>query len=159
MKIPKSILILIVIALTQISCSDSYVYNGYVSIPHEKWHADSVASFRVPIADTLTHYNLYVNLRNTTDYPFQNLYLFIDITAPNGAFVRDTMECMLADDHGKWLGKGKGAIRDNRFLYRQNVRFGATGEYLVTIQQGMRVDELKGVSEVGFRMELGVNQK
>jgi gliding motility-associated lipoprotein GldH len=141
-----------------VACSDKYVYNGYVAIPQEQWHADSIASFRIPVSDTVTYYNLYVSVRNTTDYPFQNLYLFIDIAAPNGAIARDTFECYLADDHGKWLGKGRGKYRDNRFTYRQNVRFGTEGEYRVTLQQAMRVEQLKGISDIGFRVELGSNK-
>ena len=153
--------LLVITAITSMliaACSDNYVYNGYVTMPHERWHADSLASFRVPVSDTITFYNLFVNVRNTTDYPYQNLYLFINITAPNGASVRDTFECYLADDHGKWLGKGKGKLRDNRFIYRQNIRFGTEGDYTVTLQQAMRVEQLKGISEVGFRVELGDNK-
>ncbi len=153
--------LLVITAVTSMliaACSDNYVYNGYVTMPHERWHADSLASFRVPVSDTITFYNLFVNVRNTTDYPYQNLYLFINITAPNGASVRDTFECYLADDHGKWLGKGKGKLRDNRFIYRQNIRFSTEGDYTVTLQQAMRVEQLKGISEVGFRVELGDNK-
>ena len=153
--------LLVITAVTSMliaACSDNYVYNGYVTMPHERWHADSLASFRVPVSDTITFYNLFVNVRNTTDYPYQNLYLFINITAPNGASVRDTFECYLADDHGKWLGKGKGKLRDNRFIYRENIRFGTEGDYTVTLQQAMRVEQLKGISEVGFRVELGDNK-
>ncbi len=153
--------LLVITAVTSMliaACSDNYVYNGYVTMLHERWHADSLASFRVPVSDTITFYNLFVNVRNTTDYPYQNLYLFINITAPNGASVRDTFECYLADDHGKWLGKGKGKLRDNRFIYRQNIRFGTEGDYTVTLQQAMRVEQLKGISEVGFRVELGDNK-
>ena len=153
--------LLVITAITSMliaACSDNYVYNGYVTMPHERWHADSLASFRVPVSDTITFYNLFVNVRNTTDYPYQNLYLFINITAPNGASVRDTFECYLADDHGKWLGKGKGKLRDNRFIYRENIRFGTEGDYTVTLQQAMRVEQLKGISEVGFRVELGDNK-
>ncbi|HBI81291.1 MAG TPA: gliding motility lipoprotein GldH [Bacteroidales bacterium] len=153
--------LLVITAITSMliaACSDNYVYNGYVTMPHERWHADSLASFRVPVSDTIIFYNLFVNVRNTTDYPYQNLYLFINITAPNGASVRDTFECYLADDHGKWLGKGKGKLRDNRFIYRQNIRFSTEGDYTVTLQQAMRVEQLKGISEVGFRVELGDNK-
>ena len=153
--------LLVITAITSMliaACSDNYVYNGYVTMPHERWHADSLASFRVPVSDTIIFYNLFVNVRNTTDYPYQNLYLFINITAPNGASVRDTFECYLADDHGKWLGKGKGKLRDNRFIYRQNIRFSTEGDYTVPLQQAMRVEQLKGISEVGFRVELGDNK-
>ncbi len=151
-------LLLICVIMFFAACTDSYVYNGYVSIPQQKWHADSVVSFTVPITDTLSYFNLFVNLRNTSDYPYQNLYLFIDIAAPNGAAIRDTFECYLADEHGKWLGKGRHGLYDNRFMYREKVRFGTTGDYRVSLQQGMRTDELKGISEVGFRVELATTK-
>ncbi|MGD9976476.1 MAG: gliding motility lipoprotein GldH [Bacteroidales bacterium] len=136
-----------------LSCDRNAVFDQSVTIPHEKWNADSLAAFTVPVTDTVSAYNLYVNLRNTTDYPFQNLYLFIDIYAPNGASLRDTFECYLADDRGKWLGRGSGRVYDNRFLYRQGVKFSSGGDYRVEIQQAMRVQELKGLMNVGLRLE------
>ncbi len=107
----------------------------------------------MPVTDTVSAYNLYINLRNTNDYQFQNLYLFVDVIAPNGASIRDTFECYLADNHGKWLGKGKGKIYDNRFLYRQSVKFSTKGDYRIQLQQAMRVDDLNGLANIGVRME------
>ncbi|QKG78869.1 gliding motility lipoprotein GldH [Tenuifilum thalassicum] len=155
MESVKHFLFVTIFSVSLLSCSDNYVYNGYITLPNESWHVDSIAQFNVPVSDTLTYYNLFINIRNTTDYPYQNLYLFIDVKAPNGSAIRDTFECFLSDEHGNWYGKGSGSLRDNRFLYRKNVRFGTSGEYKVYLQQAMRVDELKGISEVGFRVELG----
>ncbi|MGE0078580.1 MAG: gliding motility lipoprotein GldH [Bacteroidales bacterium] len=135
------------------ACDPGADFDQSVTIPNDKWNVDSLAVFTIPVVDTVSAYNLYVNLRNTTDYQFQNLYLFIDIHAPNGAFLRDTFECDLADDRGKWLGKGKGRIYDNKFLYHKGVKFSSKGDYRVEIQQAMRVDDLKGLANVGVRME------
>lgn len=144
----------VIVALTcmAVSCAQP-AYDSSVLVDDESWHRDSVATFDVPIADTTHSYNLFVNLRNTVDYRYQNLYIFIDILAPNGATMRDTMECFLADNAGRWLGKGRGALRDNRFVYRTGVRFATEGVYRFKLQQAMRVEELKGVSNVGLRVE------
>lgn len=149
----RFIAILIFALVTIAACDRAAVYDQSVTIPNEKWNVDSLAIFTMPVADTVSAYNLYINLRNTNDYQFQNLYLFVDIFAPNGASIRDTFECYLANDHGKWLGKGKGKIYDNRFLYRQSVKFTTRGDYRIQLQQAMRVDDLKGLVNIGIRME------
>lgn len=137
------------------SCDSEAVYDRYLTIPHEGWHKDSVAVFSVPAPDTVSAYNLYINLRNTGDYPFQNLFLFVTILAPNGASVRDTLELYLADDHGQWLGRGRGNVHDSRFPYRQSVKFSSPGSYRIELQQAMRTDNLTGVANVGVRVEHG----
>lgn len=149
----RIIAVIVLLSALFVSCDRDAIYDQSVLIPNETWNADTLATFTVPVTDTVAAYNLYVNLRNTPDYQFQNLYLFIDIHAPNGAFLRDTFECYLADDHGKWMGKGRGKIYDNRFLYRQAVKFSTPGSYRIELQQAMRVDNLKGLVNVGVRME------
>lgn len=141
------------VALVAVACSQVPVYDYSIVVPNEEWHRDSLAVFDVDIADTAASYDVFVNLRNSTDYRYQNLYLFIDIQAPNGASQRDTLEFFLADNTGRWLGKGHGALRDNRYLYRKGVRFASKGIYRFNLQQAMRVDALKGVANVGVMVE------
>ena len=149
----RVIAVILFLGILAVSCDGGAIYDQSVVIPNETWSADSIATFTLPVTDTVAAYDLYINLRNTTDYQFQNLYLFVDIHAPNGATLRDTFECYLADDHGKWLGKGKGRIYDNRFLYRQSVKFSTKGDYRIQFQQAMRAENLKGLANVGVRVE------
>ncbi|MBR7067191.1 MAG: gliding motility lipoprotein GldH [Bacteroidales bacterium] len=150
---PKHNITIAWIALIVVACTQPAIYTGFEAMPNDVWHRDSIAQFTLEVADTTCPYNLVVDLRNTTDYRFQNLYLFIDIEAPNGAVQRDTLECFIADDAGRWLGKGRGYLRDNRFLYRQGAQFAMRGEYHVRIQQAMRDEILKGIAGAGFRLE------
>lgn len=146
-----SILLLAVFAVY--SCGNISVYNRNVDIPSETWSIDSIVTFKVDIQDTTSIHHVYINIRNTTDYPNSNLYLFINTTSPRGAALRDTMECFLADSKGSWLGKGFGAIRDNQIPYKRFVRFPEVGVYEFNIQQGMRTTQLKGIASVGIRVE------
>ena len=109
--------------------------------------------FHVNITDLQSRYSFYINVRNADDYKFSNLYLFLHTNLPNGKITRDTIECQLADYDGKWLGSGITGIKFNRFLFQQGVRFPVSGEYLFTIEQAMRVNDLKGITDIGIRME------
>lgn len=129
------------------------MYEQYSAIPNKGWHKDSSAVFDVPISDSSTLNNLYINLRNTSSYPFSNIYLFIKVTAPSGVFTRDTVEYILVDQYGRWNGKGFSKMLDNRLAYRKFVRFPQSGIYRFEVQQGMRMDVLPHITDIGLRIE------
>jgi len=149
----NKILIFIAFIFLLSSCDPMRVYEENQQINTESWNKNDIKEYHFNIEDTLLPYNLYVNIRNTTDYGFSNIYFFIQIDFVNGISVRDTVEFLLADQRGNWLGKGKGKIKDNQILYGQNVRFPSSGEYRITIEQAMREDNLPGISDVGVRIE------
>jgi gliding motility-associated lipoprotein GldH len=135
------------------SCDPSRVYEKNTKIPDGVWYRDHPVQFTVPVEDTITPYNLYINVRNTELYPFSNLYLFITTTAPSGDFVKDTVNVILADEKGKWKGRGLGDIWDLQQLYKQNVRFAQRGTYHFEYEQAMRMEKLPFILDVGLRVE------
>lgn len=149
-------LILIISTIAFISCDRNGVYEGNINTSNSIWATNDIAKFVAPINDTLTHHNIFINVRNTTDYPNCNLFLFIATTSPNGFTQLDTVECFLADDQGKWLGKGFGFIRDNQIPYKRNIRFPLKGDYKFEIKQAMRTDSLVGIYSLGIRVEKSI---
>ncbi len=145
--------LLIAFILLSTSCKEISIYHTNIDIPNESWNLDSVAVFKINIDDTTAVHNIYVNIRNTNEYPNSNLFLFVQTISPMGSTLRDTLECILADNRGKWLGRGFGAIRDNQFPYKKYIRFPEKGTYTLSIQQGMRTSDIKGISSVGLRVE------
>jgi gliding motility-associated lipoprotein GldH len=146
--------IFLVLALfSAISCTDIAVYESNYDVKKEVWSIDSVAHFSVNVTDTISPHHIFVNIRNTTSYPNSNLFLFIHTTSPHGATLRDTLECILADKRGDWLGKGFGDLRDNRIPYKRYIRFPEQGVYSINIQHGMRTNNLQGIASVGVRVE------
>jgi len=135
------------------SCDPSRVYEENIKIPEGVWLHEHPIAFEVAITDTITPYNLYINVRNSGMYPMQNLYVFITTTAPSGHSVKDTVQVMLADNKGKWLGKGLGDIWDLQRPYKRNVRFVQTGKYLFEFEQAMRMEKLPFILDVGLRIE------
>ena len=84
---------------------------------------------------------------------FSNLYLFLDFTFPNGKNRRDTLGCTLADARGNWFGSGTGSLIDHRISFKEDFEFPIKGRYNLRVTQGMRQDPLKGVTDLGFRLE------
>lgn len=135
------------------SCGKNVVYTDSVAMADNTWPLMNLPEFRVPISDTLNGNNLFFTLRTGSDYPFRNIYLFVTATSPEGRNITDTFQYYLADDKGKWYGKGFGDIHELKLPYKSNIFFPLKGEYLFKIQHGMRSENLMGVYDIGFRIE------
>ncbi len=137
-----------------ISCDQNRYYEKNEAIDQNIWYYRDAKTFEVDIVDSLQAFNFYINVRNTIDYEYANLYFFIKTELPNGKLAVDTIECQLANLEGKWLGSGSSEFRDNSFILRQNMRFTQKGMYRFYLKHGMRSDSLQGIADVGIRLEI-----
>lgn len=143
-------MVLSVLLLT--GCS-SPLFHRTEEVPNKIWEAQHNIRFDVAVEDTMGSYDFYIDLRNDGSYPFSNIFMFVNTTFPSGKTARDTVECILADPSGRWLGKGIGDIWDNHILFKENVRFPNAGTYTFEFEQGMRELQLKGVLDLGICIE------
>jgi gliding motility-associated lipoprotein GldH len=145
--------LLVTASLIFLSCDSRRFFENNKKIDQGVWKRTDKIRFEVTIPDTTTGYDFFINVRNDVDYPYANLYLFIETLTPAGIISRDTVECQLADYTGKWFGKGIGSVKFNRFLFRKMIRFRVPGKYFFGLEQAMRVNDLKGIRDVGLRIE------
>lgn len=135
-------------------CSESPVFQADVPIPERMWDRAYKPTFSFNMDDTVNKHDVFIDVRHSGDYPFSDLFLFVDLKGPGGRTIRDTVECLLADPTGKWYGKGLGFIFADRYqahvLYKLGDRFPASGEYIVTLEQAMRTEKLPGILDVGL---------
>ena len=134
------------------SCDPLMIYDSYQETNQGIWHHSDIKSFEVEVIDSLTTYNLLVNIRHTTDYPYNNLFVFITTEGSSGNSIKDTLEISITDKRGKWLGYGFGKIKHISRMYKKNVRFSCPGKYVFIIEQAMRQQEVP-VTDVGLRIE------
>ncbi len=135
------------------SCDRNRVFEENITLPNHQWDKTDVLVFNVAINDTVSPHNIYVNIRNGGQYQYSNLFLFIRTVSPSGHWIRDTIECTLANEKGRWLGSGLGDIAALQVPYKVNVRFPYTGLYSFEIEQAMRTDQLKHLFDIGLRVE------
>ena len=135
------------------SCNKDVVFDKSITVDERGWYKNDIARFDVVIEDSISAFNYYLNLRHSVEYRYSNLFVFMQTTYPNGNISRDTIEFVLADKSGKWFGKGWGEIKDNSVLLVEGIKFPLRGSYTFQIQHAMRVDTLKGISNIGITIE------
>ncbi len=143
----RNALIIITSSLLLIGCGKHTLYSEFKSVPIWGWPEDSVLSYSFSVNDITTPYDIILCVRHNELYPYQNMWLFCSMESDK--IERDTIEFFLADNRGRWLGNGGNKWIEMPVLYEHNYQFPDTGQYIFTIQQGMRETELKGVSDVG----------
>ncbi|NVO01955.1 MAG: gliding motility lipoprotein GldH [Bacteroidetes bacterium] len=146
-------LLLILISVFFMSCDNNRYYEKNKEISDGLWNNKEIIRFEVPLTDTTNLYNFIINIRTKTTYPYSNLFLFMNTVYPDRKASRDTMEILLANSKGKWLGEGSGEIKLNRIMLKKRMRFPQTGLYSFEFQQSMRVDVLDGIIDFGIRIE------
>lgn len=141
------------VAASFVSCDGTRLYEENREVNGGVWDMKQKLAFDFEIPDTTTKYNFYFNVRNTDEYPYSNLYVFFHTSFPNGKMGNDTIEFPLADEQGRWYGKGQGDVHDCRLIFRKGVRFPLAGKYHMEIEQAMRMEQLPGVIDAGIRIE------
>lgn len=142
-----------IVVLSLLSCSRNTVFTDSLTMKNETWKLNEIAVFKVNVDDTLNANNLNFIIRNGSSYPFRNLFLFVTAVSPEGKTLTDTLQFNLADEKGKWYGSGFGDVHELIMPYKSNVFFPRKGIYEFKIQHGMRVEDLKGVYDFGFKVE------
>lgn len=146
--------------LLLVACNTNTIYSKYESIDVDNgWSKNEKIKFEVNLEETEPAYNVFVHVRNSEGYPYRNLFLFLHTTYPSGKKVTDTLECLLANEKGEWLGNGAGDLWDNTILFKRNVSFPEKGKYLFEYEQAMRygdanfIDPLPLILDVGLSIE------
>lgn len=148
------------------ACDESRVFEQNKDIADHAWHKDSTLHFEAEIPEASIPYHIYYNIRNSVDYPAQNLYLNIEVQDSTGqVLTRDLNNIELFNPKtGKPYGSGLGDIFDHQVRVFENFTFPYAGTYLIEIRQQMRdkvmVDNrLPSVVSVGIRIEKAISKE
>lgn len=142
-----SIFVIYIIILFGCNKSSSFTH----SFPENHWNFEDSIVFNYNIDDVSQNYNIELFFRNNFDYPYRNLYLFLEVHYLDSVIRRDTLEYPITDNYGKWLGRGLGKTRDNYFLENMTGLAGV-GRYKFIITHGMRKNPLIGVNNIGVKI-------
>jgi len=160
----RNYLVLLIAIITLVACDSKHVHDEYKTIPNT-WKRDAAIDFNFKVPDTISTFNLFVKVRNNNNYEFSNLFLIVNLTSPSNNIVIDTLEYEMTTPRGEWLGTGFSEIKENKLWYKEQYNFNEEGEYKVSIEHAIRkngnangVSELKGITDVGFRIERDTNK-
>jgi len=144
-------LVLIGTIVIFISCDNNIVFDDYKTFENQTWNTDSIIIWDYSVIDTISQNRLVIKVRHTTDYEFQNLFLFVK------AEKTDTLELLLANKEGKWLGKGIGDVREVEVAYRKDKVFTKKGNFTFEIEQAMRYGVLEKIQHLNNIKAIGLS--
>jgi gliding motility-associated lipoprotein GldH len=153
LRLIKKTSLIIFLAFFITSCNKDVVFSKYQTFNENEWSTKEKAVFDLEIIDNQTLNTISLMIRHGDSYPYNNLFLFVTSTYPDGKVLKDTMEVVLANEKGEWLGSGVGDIFDLKVPIKKNVRFPLLGKYQFSFEQAMRVDPLPMIMDFGFEIE------
>lgn len=143
--------LIILIFFYCIACQSPAVFEKYEALPDETWNRYRVVEFTAHIPDSGL-YHIDLCLRHTTDYEMANLWCLVSTRNAQGVVLKDTVNIKIAEADGRWLGEG-GTIKTIQHAINHNPVALPEGDITFRIEQGMRIEDMQGIKNVGIKIE------
>jgi gliding motility-associated lipoprotein GldH len=147
----KRFLIFAVFCSVISSCTTLDVFEKTTAFPKHFWEGNVKPTFSFEINDTTSLYNLFVVLRHEDGYRYKNIWLNVQMQAPDTS-LSIKREFVLADNT-KWLGTAMSDIIEHRINFNNTPVKLKKGIYNFTLQQVMREEPLQYILNAGIRVE------
>ena len=136
------------------SCTQIDIFEKNTVIPKYEWQQSFTAKGDFVIKDTISAYSIYLVLRHTDAYQYNNIWLNIGLQPPGDSMRIQKIDIKLGDDANGWEGSGMNDIWELRKLLNDAPRrFKQPGKYSFSISQIMRDNPLLHIISVGLRIE------
>lgn len=145
--------ILLLLSFTIYSCGTIDVFERMERFPKHEWSSNTDPLVKFDISDTTSFYNIYVVLRHTDAYRYNNIWLNVTTQSPNDTPRTQLLNVALADNTKGWLGAGMDDVFDRRARITQAPIKLKKGTYTFKLHQAMREDPLGYIMSVGIRVE------
>jgi len=138
-----------------ISCESNAIYKSFEDLKDTNWYIKTVPSFTFEVKDETIPYDIYLLIRNASQYPYNNLYITRYIYGPDNKVISTRLEevILFNPKTGRPAGKGLGDIFDNKFISSRGYKFPKKGKYTIKLKQYMRQDPLPYIMSVGISIE------
>lgn len=141
-----------------VSCDRNEICFEYKELKNSRWSKFDTLCFDIDSSMVVLGrpVHLDIELANNSDYPYQNIWLYVQDDLPGNDSINMTheMQYELCDEYGKWYGAGFGALYQLSLSYKRDLVFKEKRNYRVKIVQGMRDEPLTGIEKVGVRLFL-----
>ncbi|MEL6606849.1 MAG: gliding motility lipoprotein GldH [Bacteroidota bacterium] len=136
------------------ACGGTSIYQTSTSLEHSQWPASSVLDFSFQVGDESQDYDIYLLVKNSQDYPYQNLYVTYYLEdATHNLLHKELKNYALFDiKTGKPLGTGWRKSKRHEFLLTTGYQFSQSGSYTLKLVHFMRTDHLPGLQTIGMKV-------
>jgi gliding motility-associated lipoprotein GldH len=131
------------------------VFEKNIAIPDYSWSTRFKPEVTFEIQDTTAFYAVYIVLRHTDAYRYNNIWINIETVAPDATTTNQPLDLTLATDSKGWLASGMDDIFEHRIpiIPPQKAQRLKAGAYHFKLENIMREDPLEHIMNVGIRLE------
>lgn len=134
-----------------LGCGPKIEFQKEINVGDE-WSYSEHMDFTFFVKDTSQVYNLEYLLTHSETYPYQNLYVKINTTYPDGKVIDDILSLQLASTYGEFEGKCASQKCTAPILLQERFRFRQLGQHSVSITQYSRKEDQVGVYSGKLRL-------
>ncbi|MCX6271815.1 MAG: gliding motility lipoprotein GldH [Bacteroidetes bacterium] len=147
------LLLFSLVLLCLISCSGRKVFEQRHTFEQLKWNRFESVFFETDIKDTETNYDISVEIRHHTAYPFANLMMTLAIYSPSGERRIKDIDVLLRNADGTFKAQGNGDLWDITAPVLQGITFSEPGHYKFELENRMSKFDTPGMMEIGLLVE------
>ena len=148
----KNLFAFILLALTFTACNSDALVDEFHPIDNEAWSYSELLTDTFSVSEEAYYHKLFINLRITGDYAYQNLYVKLKHTNSKGKKKEEIINLPLAEKTGRWLGSGMGDVITFQIPVLGKQKF-EKGKHTISLEQYMRLEQLPFVVAAGIRVE------
>jgi len=136
-------------------CDKNSIFEGNKNFESRYWVFNDPAVFEFEISNLQDKYDLSLNVRTTGDFKYQNLYIQYYLEDTTGQLINEDLKNiqLFHPVTGVPVGDGIGGSYDVTRTFLEDYSFTKSGKYILRLDQFMRIDTLREVLSVGFRIE------
>jgi len=140
------------------ACSEAPMYEQGYSFENREWKQDQKMKFEVDIQDTSKIYDFTILVRTTTDYKYNNLWMFMKTVAPDGSSGREPIQMYITNPDGSWIGTKSGSTVETPLYFRSR-KLPMKGKYTFMLEQGITDSKVTEILDLILRVDYAKNQK
>lgn len=148
----RKIALFILLAGTLAGCGPTPMYEKVYRFEGDKWEQKVKPVFKVDVKDISTEYDFVLTLRTTTDYEFNNLWVYLNTITPSGQKGREPFEIKISNPDGTWAGKKTGTVVEFP-LYFKRRKLPEKGTYTFVLEQAITASTIDEVLDIGFKIK------
>ena len=155
-------LLTIIFTVIFLGCNDNIIYREFINLG-KSWPLSKKVSFNIDKTSFNIDYDydIYIHLRNNNKYQYSNIFLIGIIKDSINIIEKDTLEYVMANSEGKWLGKGFSSLKESKLWWKSNYKLPDVNTLTFEIDQVTRKNgsqyqdnDLIGIVDIGLSIEI-----
>ena len=142
----------IILGLFFTSCEEKPFFQSSFSFKNHTWSRKQKPTFKIQVTDTSKLYDFILTIRTSTNYSFNNVWIYFNSKTPDKQYAREPFELKIADEKGYWIGKKTGSIVENQLVFKRR-KLPKIGTYYFVLEQGITQKVLYNIYDIGLEIK------